>query len=243
MARVLTVLVLATAGLLAAPAAAERPRFRVLVFSKSIGYHHESIPAGIAAVRALGARHGFAVDATEDAAVFTDRRLRRYAVVVWLSTNGDVIGDAQQAAFERYIRRGGGFAGVHAAADSEPDWDWYGRLLGARFRSHPPIQRGTIRVVDREHPSTRSLPRRWRRTDEFYDFRARPTGSVRVLARMDESSYEGGLMGRRHPIAWCRRFDGGRSWYTALGHTESSYSEARFRAHLLGGIRWAAGRS
>ena len=162
--------------------------------------------------------------------------------MVWLSTTGDVLDGAQQAAFRRYIRRGGGFAGVHAAADTEYRWGWYGRLLGARFDRHPAVQPATIRVVDRRHPSTRGLPRRWTRTDEWYDYRAQPRRGVRVLALLDESTYSGGSMGARHPIAWCRRFQGGRSWYTGGGHTAASYAEPRFRAHLLGGIRWAAGR-
>jgi type 1 glutamine amidotransferase len=214
----------------------------VLVFSATEGFRHESIAAGVAAVRSLGARHGFAVDATEDPSAFTDRRLARYAAVVWLNTTGDVLDGAQQGAFRRYVRRGGGFAGVHSAADTEYGWRWYGRLLGARFRRHPAVQSATIRVVDRRHPSTRALPRRWQRTDEWYDFRAQPRRGVRVLALLDEGSYAGGSMGARHPIAWYRRFQGGRSWYTALGHTAESYAEPRLRAHLLGGIRWAAGR-
>ena len=242
MARVHLALLLAALTLLAAPASAAEARFRVLVFSATEGFRHDSIPAGVAAIRALGARHGFAVDATEDAAAFTDRRLGRYAAVVWLSTTGDVLDGAQQAAFRRYIRRGGGYAGVHAAADTEYGWDWYGRLLGARFDRHPEVQPATIRVVDRRHPSTRGLPRRWTRTDEWYDYRAQPRRGVRVLALLDESTYAGGSMGARHPIAWCRRFQGGRSWYTGGGHTEASYDEPLFRAHLLGGIRWAAGR-
>ncbi len=239
--RLLSALLVATA-LLAAHASAAEARFRVLVFSATEGFRHDSIPAGVAAIRALGARHGFAVDATEDAAAFTDRRLGRYAAVVWLSTTGDVLDGAQQAAFRRYIRRGGGYAGVHAAADTEYGWDWYGRLLGARFARHPAIQSATIRVVDRRHPSTRGLPRRWTRTDEWYDYRAQPRRGVRVLALLDESTYAGGSMGARHPIAWCRRFQGGRSWYTGGGHTADSYDEPLFRSHLLGGIRWAAGR-
>ena len=240
--KALACVLLAACAAVPARAGAAEPRFRVLVFSATEGYRHDSIAPAVAAVRALGARHGFAVAATEDPAAFTDRRLRRYAAVVWLSTTGDVLGEAQQAAFERYVRRGGGYVGVHSAADTEYGWNWYGRLLGARFRTHPAVQPATIRVTDRRHPSTRRLPRRWQRTDEWYDFRAQPRRGVRVLALLDESTYSGGSMGARHPIAWCRRFDGGRSWYTALGHTAESYAEPLFRAHLLGGIRWAAGR-
>ena len=242
MARALLCPLLAAAVLLAAPASAAKPRFRVLVFSATEGFRHDSIPAGVAAVRSLGAAHGFAVDATEDPSAFTDRRLRRYAAVMFLSTTGDVLDAAQQAAFRRYVRRGGGFAGVHAAADTEAGWAWYGGLVGARFLRHPAVQRATIRVTDRRHPSTRRLPRRWTRTDEWYDFRAQPRRGVRVLARLDESSYSGGTMGARHPIAWCRRVAGGRSWYTGLGHTTASWREPRFRGHVLGGIWWAAGR-
>jgi type 1 glutamine amidotransferase len=241
MARALVAALLALVAVLAAPAGAAEARVRVLVFTKTEGYRHESIPAGVAAVRSLGAHHGFAVDATEDGARFTDRRLRRYAAVVFLNSTEDVLDAAEQRAFRRYIRRGGGFAGVHAASDTEHDWPWYQRLVGARVYNHPAVQPATIQVVDHRHPSTRTLPRRWQRTDEWYDFYAQPRRGVHVLALLDESTYSGGGMGARHPIAWYRRFDGGRSWYTALGHTTESYAEPRFRAHLLGGIRWAAG--
>jgi cytochrome c len=222
--------------------AASKPR--VLVFSKTAGFRHPSIPVGVNTVRRLGERHGFAVTATENASTFRGSRLRRYAAVVFLSTTGDILDSAQQAAFERYIRRGGGFAGVHAAADTEYEWPFYGGLVGAYFRSHPlipPTQRATIRVADRRHPSTRHLPRRWVRTDEWYDYRANPRGDVHVLATLDERTYRGAVMGPDHPIAWCRAYRGGRSWYTGGGHTPESYGEPDFRRHLLGGIRWVAG--
>jgi type 1 glutamine amidotransferase len=218
-----------------------KPRFRVLVFSKTAGFRHDSIPAGIEAIRQLGGKAGFSVAATEDASVFRLKRLGRFDAVVFLNTTGDVLGPTQQAAFQAYIRRGGGFAGVHSATDTEYDWPFYGGLVGARFASHPPIQGASIAVVDRSHPSTRHLPARWVRTDEWYNFAADPRGAVHVLAVLDESSYQGGTMGADHPIAWCRRFRGGRSWYTAGGHTQESYAEPAFRKHLLGGILWAAG--
>ena len=221
-----------------------RAEQRVLVFSKTAGFRHSSIATAVRAVRRLGARHGFEVDATEDAAAFSRRGLRRYAAVVFLSTTGDVLDAGRQAAFERYIRAGGGYVGVHAAADTEYGWAFYGRLVGAYFRSHPlfpQFQEATVRVADRRHPSTRHLPGRWIRTDEWYDYRANPRGSVHVLATLDERTYQGGQMGADHPIAWCHRYAGGRSWYTGGGHTEESYGEPAFRRHLLGGIRWAAG--
>ena len=213
---------------------------RVLVFSKTAGYRHASIPDGVAAVRELGEAGGFAVDATEATDVFTDAGLRPYAAVVFLSTSGDVLGADAEAAFERYVRAGGGFVGIHAASDTEYEWPFYGRLVGAYFASHPEVQPAAVDVVDREHPSTRGLPERWERTDEWYDFREVPAG-VRVLATLDESSYEGGTMGEAHPVAWCHEAAGGRAWYTAGGHTAESYAEPLFQTHLLGGIRYAAG--
>lgn len=217
------------------------PRFRALVFSRTAAFRHDSIPDGIAAIQALGARHRFAVDATEDAARFTPGNLARYLVVVFLNTTGDVLDSRQEKAFEDYIRGGGGFVGVHAAADTEYDWPWFGRLVGARFSSHPHIQEAVISVEDRAHPSTRTLPRNWVRKDEWYAFRENPRGKVRVLARVDETTYQNGGMGADHPILWYHHFDGGRSWYTAGGHTKESFSEPLFLAHLLGGIEWAAG--
>jgi cytochrome c len=218
-----------------------QPRFSILVFSKTTGFRHESIPHGIEAVKALGADHGFAVDSTEDAARLTDEELARYRVVVFLSTTGDILDDRQKAAFERYIRAGGGFVGIHSASDTEYQWAWYGRLVGAYFASHPEIQRAAIHIEDPAHPSTRDLPAVWQRTDEWYNFRSNPRGAVHVLATLDEASYSGGKMGADHPLAWCQAIDGGRSWYTAMGHTVESYAEPLFRRHLLGGIESAAG--
>lgn len=215
---------------------------RILVFSRTAGFRHDSIPAGVQAIRELGAAHGFGVDTTEDPTVFTPGRLRRYRAVVFLNTTGDVLDERQQRAFENYIRGGGGFVGVHAAADTEYDWPFYGGLVGAWFRSHPAIQQATIKVEDRAHPATAHLPTTWTRTDEWYNFRTNPRAEVHVLASLDESSYDPGegAMGD-HPIAWCHHYQGGRAFYTALGHTTESYAEPAFRQHLLGGIRWAAG--
>nr|WP_258020903.1 ThuA domain-containing protein [Streptomyces anatolicus] len=215
---------------------------RVLVFSKTAGFRHDSIPTGIATVRELGAESGFTVDATEDAGAFTAKNLRRYDAVVWLSTTGDVLDAAQQRAFEGYIRGGGAYVGVHAAADTEYDWPFYGGLTGAYFQSHPAIQRAKVQVEDHAHPATSHLGAGpWERTDEWYDYRSNPRERARVLASLDESSYTGGTMGD-HPIAWCQSdYRGGRSFYTGGGHTKESYAEPAFRQHLLGGIRWATG--
>jgi len=235
-----TVLMTGGLGILtAAPASAQA--FDVLVFSKTAGFRHASIPDGIEAIRQLGADHGFTVTATEDAGAFTSDNLAQYEAVVFLSTTGDVLNAEQQAAFEDYIRSGGGFVGIHAAADTEYDWPWYGRLVGAYFQSHPAIQQATVSVTDPNHPSTRSLPRDWVRTDEWYDYRTNPRGDVHVLAELEETTYSGGLMGADHPIAWCHNYDGGRAWYTGGGHTSESYREPAFLAHLLGGIETAAG--
>jgi type 1 glutamine amidotransferase len=223
------------------PEAKPKPRAQVLVFSKTAGFRHDSIPAAIAAIRSLGRANGFAVTATENANAFTRKRLHRFDAVVFLSTTGDVLAPRQQKAFKAYIRRGGGWAGIHSAADTEYDWPFYGRLLGAYFLSHPAIQPAVIDVTDRAHPSTRGLPARWTRTDEWYNFRSNPRGAVHVLATLDESTYSGGTMGADHPVAWCHPFKGGRAWYTAGGHTSESYSEPDFRRHLLGGILRAAG--
>jgi type 1 glutamine amidotransferase len=224
-----------------AQSSASEPAFAVLVFSRTAGYRHESIEAGIGALRRLGEQHGFRVEATEAAERFDDATLANYRVVVFLNTTGDVLNAGQQAAFERYIRRGGGFVGIHSATDTEYDWPWYGALVGAYFKSHPRIQVATLRVIRDDHPSTRGLPGEWVRRDEWYNFREDPSAGVHTLILLDETSYGGGTMSTRHPVVWYHDYDGGRAWYTALGHTVETYAEPLFLAHVLGGIRWAAG--
>jgi len=215
----------------------------VLVFSKTAGYRHASIKDGIGAISRLASQHDVNVDFTEDAAAFTAENLARYKAVVFLSTSGTILNAEQKVAFEHYIRAGGGYAGIHSATDTEYDWAWYGQLVGAFFQSHPHIARATIDVEDQQHSSTSMLPKKWERTDEWYNFRTNPRANVHVLMTLDETSYEGGTMGKDHPIAWYHEFEGGRAWYTALGHTSESFSEPLFLAHLWGGISYAAGLS
>ena len=215
---------------------------RILVFTRTTDYRHESIPAGVRAVTTLAADDGLATDHTEDPAVFTADRLSGYSVVVWLSASGDVLDDSQREAFAAWLRSGGAFAGIHGATTAEPGWPEFERIIGAVFASHPEIQPGTVQVEDATHPSTAALPRRWQHTDEWYDFRSDPRDQVHVLLTVDEASYEGGHMGQGHPIAWCHGYGEGRCWYTALGHRVESYEDEVFLGHLRGGLRslWSA---
>ncbi|GAA2963054.1 ThuA domain-containing protein [Streptomyces enissocaesilis] len=217
------------------------PKKRVLVFSKTAGFRHDSIGAGITALKELGAQRGLAVDATEEAKQFTPGNLARYDAVAFLSTTGDVLNADQQTVFEQYVADGGGYLGIHAAADTEYDWKFYGGLVGAHFHSHPQIQKATVRVEDHDHPATAHLDSSWQRTDEWYNYRTNPRGQARVLATLDETSYTGGTMKGDHPIAWCQPYEGGRSFYTGGGHTKESYAEPAFRKHLLGGMLYATG--
>ncbi len=258
---------------------------KVLVFSKTNGFRHASVEAGVAALQALGAEHGFTVEATEDSTRLSEEFLASFAALVFLNTSGDVLDNWQQADVQRFIEAGGGFVGIHGAAATEYDWRWYGRLVGAFFRDHPPVQQAVIRVEDPGHPATTGLPPVWEHRDEWYNFRAvLPPGKVyatvppalrprpekdslarlldnvvpatawvddparpflepdiQVLLTLQEGSWQGGRHGDRHPIAWCHAFEGGRSFYTGLGHTVESYADPRFRQHLLGGIRYAIG--
>ena len=213
----------------------------VLVFTKTAGYRHASIEPGVAALRTLGNKHDFDVVHTEDAAVFTSDALDKVSVVIFLNTTGNILDSAQQRGLENFIRSGKGYVGIHSASDTEYDWPWYGQLVGAWFENHPAIQQATLDVVDSLHRSTQALRQIWTRTDEWYNFQNDPSETVDVLVTIDETSYNGGSMGTSHPITWCHEFDGGRSWYTGMGHTEESFSDSLFLDHVLGGIFWAAG--
>lgn len=231
---------------------------KVLVFTK-IGvdnngrkaYAHASRIPGAIAIMKLGTQNNFIADTTSDAGKFTPENLKQYAAVIMVSTTGaHIFDDAQKAAFTSYIQGGGGYVGIHAASDGEYDWQWYGKMVGAYFKAHPfGTPTATIDVVDRTSAATKMLPARWERKDEWYAFRALPQ-NVHVLLKLDESSAAPEVYGRSaqakmgadHPLAWWHDYDGGRAFYTALGHTDSSFEEPLFLQHLLAGIEYAMGR-
>jgi type 1 glutamine amidotransferase len=217
-------------------------RFRVLLFSRTAAYRHDSIGAATTALMGLQSSGGYVADATEDPTRFTPAGLAGYQVVVFLLTTGDVLNDTQQAAFEAWVGAGGGYVGVHSASDTEYDWPFYGQLVGAYFSDHPAIQQATVRIESATEPLTTGLPDPWRRTDEWYNFRSNPRPDVTVLATLDETTYTGGTMGADHPITWAHERLGGRAFYTAMGHAADAYSEDAFRQLLVTALRWAAQR-
>ncbi|WP_329082608.1 ThuA domain-containing protein [Streptosporangium sp. NBC_01469] len=233
---------MAAATVLVPAAAHAAAPYEVLVFSKTAGFRHDSIPTGIQAIRDLGTANGFTVTATEDANAFNASNLATYEAVVFLSTTGDVLNATQQTAFQNYVNGGGGYLGVHAAADTEYDWAYYGQLVGAWFSGHPAIQQATVKTEDNTHPATSHLGATWSRSDEWYNYRTNPRSTARVLQSLDEGTYSGGTMNGDHPITWCHPQGSGRSFYTGLGHTIQSYAEPAFRSLLLGGIKYAAGQ-
>ncbi|RKD12783.1 Crp/Fnr family transcriptional regulator [Pelobium manganitolerans] len=212
---------------------------RILVFSKTEKFRHQSIAIGNVAIQEMGKANDFLVDTTTSAGQFTYNNLKRYAAVVFLSTTGDVLNPVQEKEFKKYINKGGGFVGVHAATDTEYDWEWYGDLVGAYFGGHPAGQVATLNVVDQSHISTMHLPKEWIRKDEWYNWKF-IRKDLNVLITIDENTYKGGTNGDFHPMAWYHEFDGGRSFYTELGHTDASYKDPLFLNHLLGGIKYAA---
>jgi uncharacterized protein len=240
--------VLSFLGLMAA-GVARAEQFNALLFSKTAGWHHESILEGVKAIRNLGALHDFTVFWTEDASrVFNDKELKKYQVVIFLSTTGDALNNEQQAAFERYIKAGGGFVGIHAAADTEYDWPWYTKMVGHMFHIHPAVQTATIQVLNPNFPGMDRLAKRFLATEEWYEYDA-PRTKLNYLLSVDEKTYkpyakwgpkEGKGMGNFHPIAWYHEYDGGRAFYTGLGHLPATFTDTNFLHHVYGGIYWAA---
>jgi len=241
--RLLPYLSIALATILFDSCQSNREKPSVLVFSKTVVFHHESIPQGIEAIRKLGEKYHFLVDTTTDATNFNEENLKKYRAVIFLSTTGDVLNQEQQNDFERFIQAGGGFVGIHAATDTEYDWPWYGKLVGAYFNGHPGnpnVQKGVFYVVDKNNPATDSIPERWEREDEFYNFK-QVNPDIKVLIKIDEKTYHEGKMGDDHPMAWYHDYDGGRSFYTNMGHTKETFSDPLFLKHLWGGISYALG--
>ena len=213
----------------------------ILIFSKTAGFYHECISEGNQAIMNICELHGIKADTTSHAKKFTKENLSRYDAVLFFNTTGDVLNRQQEIAFEHFIQSGRGYIGVHAASDTEYDWSWYGQLAGAYFISHPKIQKAKFIVQDTAFIATAFLPQEWLRTDELYNLKV-TNSDVNVVLTVDESSYDGGENGEFHPMAWYHAYDGGRAFYTALGHTKESYKEAHFMKHLLGGIQYAIGK-
>src|SRR5690606_8145535 len=214
---------------------------RVLVFSKTAQFVHSVIPVPKAALQNLSNDNGNDVDTTSSANYYQEDSLEKYSAVIFLNTTGDVLNHRQEIAFERYIQAGGGYVGIHSASDTEYDWGWYGRLVGAYFESHPQPQQAKFIIKDRSFPATKFFSdSTWEFKDELYNFK-KLNPDVNVLITIDESSYEGGKNGEHHPMSWYHDYDGGRAFYTALGHLDECYTDSLYLQHLLGGIQYAIG--
>jgi type 1 glutamine amidotransferase len=244
---------LALLVLLAGAAADAAPK-RVLVYTRNHvtngkGYVHDNIATSVEAIRKMGAANGFDVDASDDPAVFTPENLKRYAALVFSSSNNEAFAtDEQRNAFVRYIRAGGGFAGIHSASGSERNWPYFWAIVGGKFLRHPKMQKFTIRVKDPNHPSTAGLPTSFEWEDEcYYNDNLNPAMKVLLVtdpAKLDDpkkAEYPGDRFGDSLPLAWYQNFDGGRQFYTALGHKKEHYSDPILTKHILGGILWAMG--
>lgn len=221
---------------------------KVLVYTKNgTGYVHENIPHSVAALRKLGTDYGFEVVASDNPALFTEDNLKQYDALIFSNTNNETFDtDAQRQALQAYVRNGGGFVGIHSASGSERDWPWFSQLLGGNFERHAPRQDFTVEIVDRTHPSTAFLPDRWEIEDDECYYLKELNPGIRVLLAADlttvtdteKSTFPGALFGDHFPLAWYQEFDGGRQWYTALGHRPEEYEDPRFMRHILGGIQW-----
>jgi uncharacterized protein len=216
----------------------ENGKVKILAFTKTAGYRHESIDAGKKALSKLASENNFDIEFSENSEIFSDDGLSNFNVIIFLNTSGDILNENQQAAFKKFMQNQGGFVGIHNAIDTEPEWAWYTTLLGTKLNTSADVKDGVVRVMDVKHPSTKSLPYKWDRKDEYVSFTGTLANDVKVLAVIDESANEGGAF---HPFCWYHEFEGGRAWYTAGGHTQESYTDPVFIKHLLGGIRYAAG--
>jgi type 1 glutamine amidotransferase len=231
------------------PSFAQGKQFKALLFTRTVGWHHESINEGVDAIRAMAEQQFFEVEWHEDPSRFNDKNLAQFDLIIFLNTTGDILNDEQQAAMEKFIRSGKGFVGIHSASDTEYDWPWYTQLVGRMFRIHPAIQTARIKVLDRKFPGFELMPdeRLW--TDEWYEYGEEKIKGLNYLLSVDETTFNpkadwgrvaGTGMGSFHPLAWYHNYDGGRSFYTGLGHMPSKFSDPAFLEHLYGGIYWAA---
>lgn len=224
-------------------------QFKALLFTKTDGFHHVAVNEGVDAIRELSKKHHFSVDWHEDAGRINDKNLENYDLVIFLLTTGDILNEEQQTALTKFIQSGKGFVGVHSASDTEYEWEWYRKMVGHMFKIHPVIQTATINVVDANFPGMERMPSSFLWTDEWYEFGEAEIDDLNYLMTLDESTYDpnvqwgervGKGMGDMHPMSWYHEYDGGRAFYTALGHVPDNYKDRLFLEHLYGAIYWAA---
>lgn len=226
-------------------------QFSALLITKTDGWHHPAIHEGVAGMRGLADKHHFKLTWEENVArVITDENLKNYDAIIFLLTTGDVLNAQQQKVMERFIRSGKGFVGIHSAADTEYEWTWYTQLVGHMFHIHPVIQTASLKVLDPQFPGLERMPRTLWWTDEWYEYKRATVKGLKYILAVDEKTYDpkvtwagrklsGKGMGKFHPISWYHSFDGGRAFYTGLGHMPALYSDDLFLEHLYGGLRWA----
>jgi type 1 glutamine amidotransferase len=252
----ITVIGILTISFYSFPASAQNQKVdwekvNVLLYTKNgEGFVHDNIPNSIEAIIALGKEHGFTVDTSEDPSDFTENNLKKYDAIIFSNTNNEVFNtDAQKVAFMRYIQAGGGFVGIHSASGTERQWKWFKQLLGGTFLWHEPYQKFSVKILDQTHPSLAHLPERWEKEDECY-YLSEMNVNLKVLAVNDLSTLQIPdkkerqkplTFGNVFPSVWCQEFDGGRQWYTSLGHNKKDYNDPVYRKHILGGIQWVIG--
>ena len=210
----------------------------VLIFSKTGAFRHESIGPGSASLKEYFDKEGIHTTQSEDASLFTDEGLKQYDVIIFFLTSGNILDSLQEVALMKFVGSGKGFVGIHSAADTEYEFPWFGDLVGARFANHPEIQEAVFVKMDTSHLSVKHLSDRWTRVDEIYNYVEVPS-NVKVVLSVDEATYSGGTHGANHPVSWYREYYGGRSFFTAMGHTVESYQDTLFLEHILQGVRWA----
>lgn len=244
------VLALLFAGVLSAQ------QMKVLVYTRNHvtngkGYVHDNIATSVEAIRDLGAANGFAVDASDDPAVFTPANLKQYRAIVFSNSNHEAFqNDSQRQAFRQFVQAGGGVAGIHIATGTERNWPYFWSLMGGKFLRHPKLQKFTVTVKDATHPATRGLPSTFEWEDECYLF-TNMNPDVKVLLTADparvadpkRSEEPGELRDGVYALSWYNTFDGGRQYYTALGHKKEHYSDPLLRKQIAGGILWVIGKT
>jgi uncharacterized protein len=228
---------------------AQQKQFKALLITTTKGWHHESLHYGVVALKELAVKNYFDIELLQDPNGFTDKYVEQFQVIIFLSTTGNIFDSAQQKVMERFIQSGKGFVGIHSASDTEYDWDWYNKLVGRMFKIHPAIQTARLNIIDDKFPGLQGFANNKLWTDEWYEFGSEKISDLKYILAVDETTYnakvqwgenKGVGMGKLHPVAWYHNYDGGRSFYTALGHLPSIYSDAAFLNHLYAGIFWAA---
>jgi type 1 glutamine amidotransferase len=226
------------------PYAPRTGSFKMLIYSITKAFKHDSIPQGVQMLKDIGVEQGFETVVAADNSDITLEGLSKYEIVFFMNSTGDIFNPTEQQAYEDWMTtKNGAFGGTHSATDTENGWEFYSEVTGQYYDLHDNCCAAAQlqwQPAALEHVAVKGLPSPWNRSDEWYKFNRAGQWSTKAgFTILSTVTTDGG--GTR-PVSFVREYGNFRSFYTSLGHQGSAFQDADVKKHIARGIMWAVRR-